>query len=157
MSVAPWSARAGATDAAAEGACEVVLFAVGKLHFAVARGSVRSLRPSPRLRSVLGGSPLTGLPLVSMSTVLGIERDTSVDRRVLEVVHWGERLGLEVTGIAGIRRVGPSQLFPLPRLVAQCVRSRNVLGLAELGPVRAVVLDLAGLLVERGVEIPTAR
>lgn len=145
-------------DLAAPGTFEVVQFTVGKLRFAVARDAVRAIRPSPRLRSVLGGAQVApGLPLVSLSSVLGLDRDTSVDRRVLEVLHWGDPLGLEVTAIEGIQRLGLSGMHPIPPLVAQSLGSRAVLGLADLGGGLAVVLDLPLLLTERGVEVSPVR
>jgi chemotaxis signal transduction protein len=139
-------------SAAAASTFELVHFTVGAQRFAAARTAIRAIRPSPRLRSVLGGTTARpGLPLISLSSVLGMERDTSVDRRVLEVLHWGERLGLEVTGIDGIRRAELSALHPLPSVVGRSLRTRAVLGVVEVPKGLAVVLDLPLLLTERGV------
>jgi chemotaxis signal transduction protein len=150
-------ARARHRVAPEAGTFELVHFTVGKLRFAVARSAVRAIRPSPRLRSVLGGvQAARGLPLISLSSVLGLDRDTSVDRRVLEVVHWGDPLGIEVTAIEGIQRVGLDAMHPLPPLVQQALGTRAVLGLADASGL-AVVLDLPLLLTERGVEVSAAR
>ena len=139
---------------AAPGAFELVQFSVGTQRFATARAAVRAIRPSPRLRSLLGGAqPASGLPLISLSSVLGLERDTSVDRRVLEVLHWGDRLGLEVTGIEGIQRIGLESMHPLPPLILGALATRAVLGVAELPSGLTVVLDLPLLLTERGVTV----
>lgn len=152
--VAATRRRAARGHAPAATTHELVHFSVGKQRFAVARGAVRAIRPSPRLRSVLGGGHAApGLPLVSLSSVLGMERDTSVDRRVLEVLHWGERLGLEVTGIEGIRQVSVDALHPLPPIVARALATRAVLGLADLPGGLTIVLDLPLLLTERGVTV----
>lgn len=133
---------------------ELVHFRVGKQAFAAARSAIRAARPSPRLRSVLGGiQPAPGIPLVSLSNVLGLERDTSVDRRVLEVLHWGERLGLEVTAIDGIRHVALDALHPLPPLVVRALGTRAVLGVIDGSRGLIVVLDLPLLLTERGVTV----
>jgi chemotaxis signal transduction protein len=140
---------------AAAGGFELACFTVGKQRFAAARSAIRAIRPSPRLRSMLGGVQVAakGLPLVSLSSVLGMERDTSVDRRVLEVLHWGERLGLEVTGIEGIERIGLKSLHPLPAIIARALGTRAVLGVAQLPAGLTVVLDLPLLLTERGVTV----
>lgn len=165
----------GGKAAAAVVRLEVVVFRVGDRRLAVPRDQVKGIRPSPRVRSLLAGTgPAEGLPLVSLSEVLGLDRDTSTDRRVLEVEHWGSRLGLEVTAIEGIRTVRPRELHPLPRLLSRNCGSANVLGLLipearEEQPGRkttestdheavalespAVALDLSALLVEQGVEV----
>jgi chemotaxis signal transduction protein len=146
--------RRARTVAAAPGGFELVNFTVGKLRFAAARAAIRAIRPSPRLRSMLGGSQAAqGLPLISLSSVLGFERDTSVDRRVLEVLHWGERLGLEVTGIEGIQRLGLTSMHPVPPVIARVLSTRAVLGFADLPGGLTVVLDLPLLLTERGVTV----
>ena len=132
---------------------EVVVFSVGNTRHAVARASVLAIRPSPRLRSSLPGvAHASSLPLISLSSVLWLERDASVDRRVIEVLHWGEQLGLEVTALHGIRRLPPERMHALPPLLRRCVPSRAVLGIGEWDDMRVVVLDLPTLLVERGVE-----
>ncbi len=164
---APVRRRRAAPVLVPEGSVELLHFSVGKLLFAVARTAVRAIRPSPRLRSVLGGPQASaGLPLVSLSTVLGLERDASVDRRVIEVVHWGQRLGLEVTAIVGMHHVPPSDFHPLPAWLKQTLRSRAVLGIVRWRPDGTtpgagaherllVALELSVLLTERGVEVPT--
>ncbi len=163
---------------ASSGGVQVVVFRVGPHRFAVAREQVMAIRESPRVRSRLntGALAAVSLPLVSLSLVLGLERDTSVDRRVLEVVHWGERLGIEVTMIEGIRGLSSSVLHPLPAVVGRNLQSANVLGILEWpesqdetgqddadedpaalseGPdPPALALDLSALLVEQGVDIP---
>ena len=165
---APRRKRRAAPVVAVEGAVELLHFTVGKLLFCVARRGVLAIRPSPRLRSVLGGPHIpAGVPLVSLSTVLGLQRDTSVDRRVIEVLHWGQRLGLEVTSIIGLHQVAPTDFHPLPPVLRDALRSRAVLGVvrwravvAEGGPTAKrrehmlVALDLPVLLTERGVEVP---
>lgn len=169
------SPRGRRVAAGAVEALEVVVFHVGPRRFAVPREQVKGIRPSPRVRSRLAGAGPTGkLPLVSLSAVLGLDRDTSTDRRVLEVDHWGRRLGLEVTAIEGIRRVRVRDLHPLPMLLRRNCGSSNVLGLLDPrsdrgGPGRkdpdaagaeaaelegpAIALDVSALLVEQGVEI----
>ena len=80
--------------------------------------------------------------------------DTSVDRRVLEVEHWGERLGLEVTSIEGIRSLRARDLRPLPALVARNLATEQVLGLALAGGGLAVALverdKVGGTCLHRG-------
>lgn len=142
----------GQSSAAAR-ALEVVVFTVGKRAFLAPRADVRSIRPSPRLRLERTGGAGTSVPTVSLSQLLGLDRDASVDRRVVEVEHWGEPIGLEVTGITGIRQLEPARLRPLPPLVSRCVASQAVLGLAEVDGAWALALDLPALLVERGVEV----
>jgi hypothetical protein len=138
-------------------AVEVVVFLVGKTTGIAAREEIRAIRHSPRVRLALdAGAADRRVPCVSLSEVLGLGRDTSVDRRVLVVEHWGTPLGLEVTAIEGIRRVRAGQLHALPPLLLRCCTSRAVLGLAWLDDRWAVALDLATLLVERGVEVPAS-
>jgi len=151
---------------------------VGLHRFAVAREQVKAIRESPRVRSRLETRTLaaTTLPLISLSVVLGFDRDTSVDRRVLEVEHWGQRLGLEVTVIEGIRDLSASVLHPLPPIVQRNLETANVIGIlewteAQAEPGRkaadvqddggprdpeqpAVAIDLSALLVEQGVDVP---
>jgi chemotaxis signal transduction protein len=170
--------REGSSAPPGEGGVQVVLFRVGAHRFAVPREQVKAIRESPRVRSRLetGSVAASSIPLLSLSTVLGLDRDTSVDRRVLEVEHWGGRLGLEVTVIEGIRDLGRGRLHPLPSLLQRNLGSANVLGILEWplsdaragrlaseegaeAPVEgseipAVALDLSALLVEQGVEIP---
>jgi len=134
---------------------EVVVFLVGKTTYFVAREEVRAIRHSPRVHLGLDADAAARrVPCVSLSRVLGLARDTAVDRRVLEVEHWAAPLGLEVTAIEGIRRVRPEQLHALPPLLERCCTSRAVLGLAWLDGNWAIALDLATLLVEQGVEAP---
>ena len=168
----------GSPSPRAVGGVQVVLFRVGTHRFAVPREQVKAIRESPRVRSRLETGSVTAksLPLLSFSVVLGLDRDTSVDRRVLEVEHWGEALGLEVTVIEGIRELSSSVLHPLPPILARNLQSTNVLGLLEwlhpetefaesgggsggaaepAGPESpAVALDLTALLIEQGVEVP---
>lgn len=159
------------------GGLQVVVFRVGPHRLAVPREQVKAIRESPRVRSRLEtGAVASTLPLLSLSAVLGLERDTAVDRRVLEVEHWGEALGLEVTVIEGIRDVREAVLHPLPAILARNLKSANVLGILvwipskadsrnpaqEVDPAAetegpelpAVALDLTALLVEQGVEVP---
>ena len=137
------------------GLLEVVAFSVGKYHFVVPRDAIAAIRPSLRVKMLMTGAlQLADIPILSLSAVLGIERDTSVDRRVFELDYWGQRLGLEVTGITGIRAVDAAALRPLPPVVARHCSSRNVLGIVEVDGVQAVALDLLGLLVEKGVDVP---
>ena len=99
-------------------ATEVVVFRLGADAFVAPREDVRAIRHSPRVRHAREGRlAAEGLPVVSLSEVLGLGRDTAVDRRVLEVDHWGARLGLEVTAIEGIRRLRVGSLHALPPLV----------------------------------------
>ena len=170
--------RSGPPSEASSGGVQVVVFRVGAQRFAVAREQVNAIRESPRVRGRLnaGALAVTPLPLVSLSLVLGLDRDVSVDRRVLEVEHWGQRLGLEVTKIEGIRGISSSVLHPLPAIVGRNMQSANVLGIldwprpqgetgrngtdggpdeASQGPdPPALALDLNALLVEQGVDIP---
>ena len=136
---------------------ELLVFRLGGQLFVAARESVRAIRPSPRLRSALGPMVPSGVPLISLSAVLGFDRDSSVDRRVIEVLHWGTRIGLEVTAIDGIRHVPRGSFRALPPAVRLCLSSHHVLGVARLEEGLAIALDLPGLLVERGVEITTER
>jgi len=137
-------------------AVEVVHFRLGKRAFLVARGDVRAIRHSPRVRLAREGRLAAGaLPVVSLSELLQLGRDTSVDRRLIEVDHWGSRLGLEVTAIAGIVPVRVSALHPLPPFLVRNATSRCLLGLAWLDGEWAIALDLSTLLVERGVEVPS--
>ena len=79
------------------GAIEAVIFRIGAQDFVVAREGVRSIHPSRRKGGRSDRRP--GFPIISLSNVLGLRRDTSGDLRVLEVVHQGRSLGLEVTAM----------------------------------------------------------
>jgi chemotaxis signal transduction protein len=137
----------------AEGATvQVVLFTVGKQRFVASGDEVKSIRPSPRTRPP--GSPPSDVPVISLSEILGLSRDTSVDRRMLEVEYWGERIGLEVTTIAGIRDVELRTFHHLPPLVVRNCASTSVLGVVGTEIGWAVAVDLGALLAERGVELP---
>ena len=145
VSPSPQGGEAGLPD------LEVVLFTVGKRHHVAAREDVKAIRASLRVRA--GSEGHARIPVVSLSAVLGLERDTSVDRRVLEVEYWGERVGLEVTAIAGIRLVPGDKLHALPQTVSRTALSQHVLGIMETELGLAVALDLPGLLAEQGVAI----
>jgi chemotaxis signal transduction protein len=131
---------------------QVVLFCVGKQAFVASGDEVKAIRPSPRTRPL--GSPPSDVPVLSLSELLGLTRDTSVDRRMLEVEYWGERIGLEVTSIAGIRDVELAGFHVLPPLVVRNCASSSVLGVVKTDVGWAVALDLASLLAEQGVELP---
>lgn len=137
---------------------EVVLFTVGKRLHLAAREDVKTIRPSLRVRRAV--REVTARTVHSLSRLLGLDRDVSVDRRILEVEYWGERVGLEVTSIQGIRHLDLSTLHPLPTLVRRNCSSSCVLGLVvienedpEKAPHLGVVLDLPGLLAEQGVAL----
>ena len=172
--VAPARSAAGSS-----GGLELVLFRVGPWRLAVPRDQVKGIRPSPRVQGRIAGVQPAGapIPIVSLSEVLGLQRDTATDRRVLEVEHWGQRLGIEVTAIEGIRTVRVTELHLLPAVAQRNCASAQVLGLVipearaseegrndpdseqdELARLAAngrpaVALDLTALLVEQGVEV----
>lgn len=142
---------------------EVLVFSVGATPYAVARSEVVGIRASRRARPA-GSESEQPLPVVSLSRVLGLERDTAVDDRVMVIRHWGEPLGVEVTAIRGFRRFSLDRLRPLPPLVRRNCSSAHVVGLVlddcedegdgtqGVWPI-IVAIDLGGLLVEQGVEV----
>lgn len=136
-------------------AVETVSFTLGKRRFLAARAEVRAFRHSPRVRHARHGRLFaTELPVVSLSDVLELGRDTSTDRRVLEVVHEGEPLGLEVTTILGVLPLPRRRLRALPPLVRRNALSSALLGLAWIDERWALAIDLPTLLVERAVRPP---
>ena len=135
---------------------EVVAFAVGRSEFVVAREQVARIRRSSRVRRSTVATPETAPPVLSISTLFHWDRDRGEDLRVLEVEHEGSLLALEVTSIEGIRLLSQADLLPLPDLIARTCSSPAVIGLAQLGDICAVAVDLASLLQAAGVENPGA-
>jgi chemotaxis signal transduction protein len=139
----------GVTEAEGSGEqVEVVLFSIGRHHFVAARAAVRAIREPPRARAPAEPGREV-IPIVYLSRILGLDRDTAIDRRVLEVEYWDARIGLAVTAIAGIRSLDASSLRPLPSLVARSIGSLAILGLVETDLGWAVALDLETLVTER--------
>lgn len=150
-------ADGSASDSGARGR-QFLSFTLGGLEYGLDFGKVQELRVLKALErfassgEIIGGVAVSRgviMPLVDMRAAFGstpLAPDPMTDVIILRLSSCV--MGMVVDGVSGVVTLHPEQIVPVPG--AECIDADYLLGLAQLGGRRLILVDIDRLMQIRG-------